>query len=64
MGSALVTAKGVILRDFHESDPHAVGIFDPHLDQSPGLSPGRLQDRHAGGRKAIVFSGDVPYLQP
>src|SRR3954467_1214949 len=62
--SALVAAEGMVVGDFHESDTYAVGIFDPHLDQSPRLSSGRLCDRHAGGRQAIVLRGDVPHLQP
>src|SRR3954453_10445714 len=62
--SACVAAQRMVLGDFHESDSEAVGIFDPHLDQSPGLPSGWLCDRHAGGRKPLVLRGDVPHLHP
>src|SRR5689334_14635517 len=62
--SACVAAERMVVGDFNESDLEAVGILDPHLDESPWLPSGRLCDRHAGGRKPLVLRSDVPHLHP
>ena len=64
MVSALVAAKRVVLGDLHHGDPHAVGIFDPHLDQSPRLLSRRSGDRDTGVGQPLVFTGDIPHLKP
>ncbi len=59
-----VAAEWMVVGDFHESDSHAIGICDPHLDQSPWLPSGRLSNRHAGGRKPLMLRSDIPHVQP
>src|SRR4051794_35673470 len=62
--SACVAAEWMVVGDFHESDSEAVGIFDPHLDQSPWLPSRRLCDRHASGPKPLVLRSDIAHLHP
>jgi hypothetical protein len=54
----------MVLGHLHHGNPHAVGIFDPHLDESPGLPSGRPGDRHTDGGQPLVFTGDIPHLKP
>jgi hypothetical protein len=61
---ALVPAQGMVVGDFDQNDPNAVGIFDPHLDQAPWLQLGRLCDGHVGCCKSTVLGGRLTDLQP
>ncbi len=54
----------MVLRDLDYGEPHAVGVFDPHLDQSPGLPSGRSGDRHSGVGEPLVFMEGIPHLEP
>ena len=47
-----------------QDDPGAVGVLDPHLDQSPGLRRGRPDDRDVGRGQPGVLGADIPYLNP
>lgn len=41
-------AEGVIGGNPGQDNPEAVGVLDPHLDQSPGLRRGLPDDPDAG----------------
>jgi len=47
-----------------QDDPDAVGILDPHLDQSPGLGHGFPDDRDSGRSQPGMLLADIPYLDP
>ena len=59
---SLVPAQRVIGGDFYQDDRDAIGVGDPHLDQSPGLRH-RLPD-HADPRRGQAGAGgaDIPDL--
>ena len=50
--------------NLHQDDPDAVGVLDPHLDQSPGLEHGFPDDRHSGRGQPRMLLADVAYLDP
>jgi hypothetical protein len=47
-----------------QDNPGAVGILDPHLDQSPGLRHGLPDDRDPGRGQPGMLPVDIPYLDP
>jgi hypothetical protein len=55
VGSALAAAKRVVVGDLHHGDLHAVGIFDPQLDQPPGLLSRQSGDRDTGAGQVGVL---------
>jgi hypothetical protein len=57
-----VASERVIGGDFNENDPHAVGVLDRHLDQSPGLGRGPSQNTNAGRSQPLFLSANVPDL--
>jgi hypothetical protein len=54
----------VIGGDLDQDDPDAVGVLDPHLDQSLGLGCRCPDDRDAGLGQPRVLAADIPYLDP
>jgi hypothetical protein len=59
-----VAAQGVMVGNLDQDDPDAVGVLDPHLDQSPGLGHGFPDDGDAGCREPRVLGADIPHLDP
>jgi hypothetical protein len=54
----------VIGRNLDQDDPDAVGVLDPHLDQTPGLRS-RLPDNRDSSRSQPDMLGvDIPDLDP
>ena len=49
-------------RHLDEDDRQAIGIVQPHLDQTPGLESRRPVDGYAGIRQPPVLGLDVTYL--
>jgi hypothetical protein len=47
-----------------QDDPDAVGVLDPHLDQSPGLCCGCPDDPDCGCGQPAVLGADISYLDP
>jgi len=54
----------VVGGDFHQNDPDAVGILDPHLGQSPWLGYGLTQHAHARRQQPLVLGGEISHLEP
>lgn len=46
-------------RDLHHTDAHAVGVADPHLQQTPRLTPGLAQYRHVVRGELAVSGGKI-----
>lgn len=59
-----VAAQWVIGGDLDQHDPDAVGIFDPHLGQSPRLGGRLAQNANTCCRQSLMFSLDIPHLEP
>jgi hypothetical protein len=59
-----VTAQGVTAGHLDQDDADAVGVLDPHLDQSPGLGHGFPDDGDAGCGQPRVLGVDIPHLDP
>jgi hypothetical protein len=59
-----VTAERVAGGNLDQDDPDAVGILDPHLDQSPGLGDRFPDDWYSGRGQPGVFRADIPHLDP
>src|SRR5580693_6787214 len=59
-----VTAERVTGGNLDQDDPDAVGILDPHLDQSPGLGHGFPDDRNSGRSQPGMLLADIPRLDP
>jgi hypothetical protein len=59
-----VAPERVIGRNFHENDPDAVRVLEPHLDQSPGLDRGGSQNVNASPSQPLMLSMNVPHLEP
>ena len=47
-----------------QDDPDAIGVLDPHLDQSPRLCCGFPDDADSGCDQPGVLGVDIPYLDP
>ena len=47
-----------------QDDPDAVGVLDPHLDQSPGLGQGFPGDRYSCRGQPGMLLAYIPYLDP
>ena len=47
-----------------QDDPDAVGVLDPHLNQSPGLGHGFPDDRCSGRSQPGMLLADIPDLNP
>jgi hypothetical protein len=54
----------VIGGNLDQDDPDAIGILDPHLDQSPGPGGRLLDDRHSVRGQPGVLGADIPELGP
>jgi hypothetical protein len=59
-----VTAQWVIGGDFDKNDPHAVGVLDPHLGQSPRLGYRLTQNANTARGQPLMLSVNIPHLQP
>ena len=51
-------------RNLDQDDPDAVGVLDPHLDESPGFGHGFPDDRYSGRGQPGMFLAHIPYLDP
>jgi hypothetical protein len=51
-------------RNLDQDDPGAVGVLDPHLDQTPGLCCWLPDNRDSGRGQPGVFGADIPHLDP
>ena len=47
-----------------QDDPDAIGVLDPHLDQSPRLCCGFPDDADSGCDQPGVLGVDIPFLDP
>ena len=47
-----------------QDDPDAVGVLDPHLDQSPRFGHGFADDRDSGRSQPGMLLPDLPHLDP
>ena len=54
----------MVTGNLDENDPYAVRIFDPHLDQSPGLGHGLAENAGAGRGQPVMLRMNIPDLEP
>jgi hypothetical protein len=47
-----------------QDDLEAIGVLDPHFDQTPGLGCGPPDDGDSGSSQPGVLSVNIPYLEP
>lgn len=59
-----VAAERVPFRDLDDDDLDPVRVFDPHLDQAPGLLLRLPRDGRPGLGQPLVLGPDVPDLHP
>jgi hypothetical protein len=54
----------VIGGNLDENDPDAIRVFDPHLDQAPGLHRGLSENSNSCRSKPLMLCVNIPYLEP